>query len=226
MSKHDAIDVAIIYNIESCLGNIDFMRYRQKITGRIIEVNEYGEEINQIGKIVGDKLLLSLAINDGISRFDIFDVEAHLMQIGEIVYDFDCMDWHSSIYNFYGGEILNQDLLILNRIEILPPYRKNGIGKYVIKDFYSNFIQGAALFALKCFPIQHEAGVMENKDEWNNLMGYDKMERNFKKAFNRLSNYYKKIGFDNVPELESNEIMFINPVFKNKNFKKIILNDW
>lgn len=226
MSKHDAQGIAINYNIGSCLGNIEFMRYRQKITGSIIEVDQYGKEINQIGKIVGDKLLLSLAINDEISRFDIFDIEAHLMQIGEIVYDFDSMDWHSSIFDFYGGDILNEDLLILNRIEILPPFRKNGIGKYVIKDFYSNFIQGVALFALKCFPIQHEAGILENKDEWNNLMGYDKMEKNFEKAFNRLSNYYKKIGFDNVPELDNNEIMLINPVFRNKKFEKIILNEW
>lgn len=225
MSKHD-IDVAICYNIESCLGDLDFMRYRQKIIGRIIEVDECGKEINQVGKIVGDKLLLGMAINDGKSLFNIFDVEAHLMQIGEFVYDFDSRDWDDSIYDFYNNQVEYNDLLILSRIEILPMYRKNGIGKYVIKDFYNNFIQGASLFVLKCFPIQHECGLLDEKNEWNNSMEYDRMETKFKLAFNKLSGYYKKIGFELIPKLNNNEIMFINPIIRNKNFEKIILNEW
>jgi GNAT superfamily N-acetyltransferase len=141
--------------------------------------------------------------------------------VGEIVYDFEENDFVQPIRDFY-DDLWENDILILNRIEIFPEYRGMGIGKHLIKDLYNNFIQGCALFVLKCFPLQAEAGTLDRHKEHAIKMGYLDFEKDKAKSFKKLHSYYKSIGFLNIPSI-SKEYMFMNPIVKNKKFQSIVL---
>lgn len=219
--KLDDISTEVTYRISSCLGIIEETRYDQNIFGDIIEVDGYGNKLNDIGQIKANKLLLGEAANNGCSIFSVVDMDPETLEMGEVVYDFQENDFVHSIRDFY-DDLWETDILILSRIEIYPEYRGMGIGKYFIKDMYNNFIQGCGLFVLKCFPLQAEAGLYDRHKDRAIKMGYEGFEKDQSKAFKKLHSYYKSLGFENIPSIKK-EYMFMNSKLKNKKFQGILL---
>lgn len=213
------------YNVASCLGDVDVNRFCQEINGNLIARN-YEDETEQtiIGKLTGFKILLDEGVNNDWNAYDIFDAQRTIFSIAEIIYDFETDSWNKKIEKFYDNNIVENDLLILDRIEILPAYKGFGIGKRWIKDFYMNFSQEVSLFVLKAFPLQLEADAALGQNmEWREKMNYSNDEQNEKKANAKLLNYYKSIGFQLIPKL-SKDILFINPCLSNKKLDKIVFD--
>ncbi|UWX60371.1 hypothetical protein N0B40_18470 [Chryseobacterium oranimense] len=210
----------IEYKIFSNLGDKGSYRFSQTIYGELSVSDEMGNNKKTIGKLTGEKLLLNEARNHNWDSQSIFDNEAHTLEIGEAIYDFDYEDWHDNIKNKFDEEIYENDLLILSRIEILPKYQGKGIGQKWIKDFYINFIQGCGLMALKVFPLQCESDYTLGRDQnWCDEMKYSNMEKGGD-AFESLLKFYLKIGFQIFPEI-SKKIVFINPFLRNEKFEQI-----
>jgi GNAT superfamily N-acetyltransferase len=213
----------ITYKIFSSLEYTENNRYVQDITGEITRLNEDQQTYTVIGHLSAYKILLGVAEEAGWDAFSIFDVYHYTLEIGEQVYDLQKDTWDDKILKYYDDNVFGSDLLIGSQIEILPAYRGQGIGPKAIKDLYNNFIQGCALFAIKCFPLQSEALLDERSEPFAVSMCYDKMEKDYRKAFRRLSKFYKSIGFENIPGLPK-EIMLINPWLGNKKFEAIELD--
>jgi GNAT superfamily N-acetyltransferase len=100
-------------------------------------------------------------------------VDQATLNVGEHIYDFEKDEWDKNVRGHYKSDLFYSDMLILARIEILPAYRGQGVGPKAIKDLYNNFIQGCALFALKCFPLQAEYHLEEPTDPFHVGMCYD-----------------------------------------------------
>ncbi|HEV7333252.1 MAG TPA: hypothetical protein VGN63_19610 [Flavisolibacter sp.] len=224
--KIPSIDyIHVKYTIVSSLGMMEGARFAQEITGNIELTDEEGKTTTDIGLIEGYKLLFDVGADAGADPLEIMDVTASTMDVAGEVYDSSTNTWRDEIYNLFKGEISGSNLLIGCRIQILPEHRKKGIGKKVIKDFYNNFIQGCGLFGIKCFPLQHEAGMLDdddmNKTPLRGAMNYQNFEKNYDKACKQLCSYYKKLGF--TPLSHNKEIMVINPSLKNRKFDAIKL---
>jgi len=226
INKIDYTHVYIQYTIESSFIPVQAGRYKQQING----VMYYSPGIDEpeksveIGKITAEKLLLGEACENGYPGASVFDEDALVMEIGEAIYDFEKDDFSEAVREYL--EISFMDLLIISRLEILPPYRGNDIGKYAIKDLYNNFIGGCGLVALKCFPLQLESRILEmdpTTPKFNKDMQYDSLERDEEQSNYKLLAYYTSMGFKYIPEL-SESLLFLTPAIINRTFDKIKLD--
>ena len=218
------IAISIAYNINSCIGLLYEEHYCQRIKGTLT-ASFYGEDgkiikTTEIGQLKGTKVLVWKAINNGVDIFDVFDTERNLLEIGEKIWDFEGDNFLSQLDDFYGGVLEYGDVLVLDRIETISEYRGHDLGKYWIKNFYNNFCSETGIFVLKNFPLQHENNIPDSeKKEWQDKMEYHKMDQDFDASDKKLFNYYKRLGFKKIPSID--DLLFINPIIKNKLFSKI-----
>ena len=96
-----------------------------------------------------------------------------------------------------GYEIFGEGLLILDRLEILPPFRGKGLGPAVIQTLIRSMGGGAGLVALKPFPLQLEGPSTRSLrvDTFRQQMGYEQMSQDARKATKSLKAYYASMGF-------------------------------
>jgi GNAT superfamily N-acetyltransferase len=223
-NKIDYTQVYIQYSIESSFAPSEASRYLQNINGTIYysPVMDDTENRVQIGIIKAAKLLLGEAGDNGYSGNAVFDSDALAMETGEAIYDFEKDDFSEAAYKHLTISFL--DLLIVSRMEILPQYRGNDIGKYAIKDLYNNFIGGCGLLALKYFPLQLERRMQERDlSKWTSDMQYASMEADEEKSKYKLLAYYTGMGFQYIPEI-SESLLFLTPAITNRRFDKIKLD--
>lgn len=211
----------IDYKFTSPLGYLEGSRYVTTISGDIIQEDENDEEIATVGRTTLKLVLVSLAINNNYDLYEIFDEDAPLFEIGQAIFDFEYGEIKEKIQDYYNGEIVNSDICVIERIEILPPYRENNLGKKILKDIYNRFGSTCGLFVLKSFPLQFETEGAEASD-WNKQMQLDAFEKNEKKAIQNLKRFYKLCGFKTIPGI-SKSLMFINPLMRNSKMDKIEL---
>lgn len=223
IDKIDYTHVFIQYSIESSFMEAGAGRYKQQINGVLFLDPGIDEPLPpvEIGKITAEKLLLGQAADDGYPSMSVFDTDALVLEIGEGVYDFESNDFSEACYESF--DIPFMDLLILARLEILPAYRGNDIGKYAIKDLYNNFIGGCGLMTLKCFPLQLEGSQNDPPSAREpNEMQLDSLETDEELSMYKLLAYYTSMGFKYIPEL-SESLLFLTPAFKNPEFEEIRL---
>lgn len=148
---------------------------------------------------------------------------AHAANCGESLYD--CMDAHSGdISDYYellysGSEangMLNErtakmlalipsqsNLLVIHRIELLPPYRGFGLGMVVIRHMIGRFGAGAGLIALQAYPLQLEKyHPPEEPQAWRNDMQMEQFNSDATKAKTGLRAYYQRLGFRRIEDTD------------------------
>ncbi len=219
-------DFKIEYNIESALGDLGETRFCQNIHGKLLTyTSDDCTNATLVGKLFGRKLLLDDAMNADFDFYRIFDNYSSTFEIGEVIFDFDSGDYSEILLENYENIISHLNLIILERIEILPDFRKNEIGKKFLKDFYNNFHQGCDLIVLKVFPIQLEFDSPLGRDEfWHKKMEYNDLEKDEELAKYKLLNFYTKMGFEFIPEL-SEDLVFLCPALKNEKFESINIDE-
>jgi GNAT superfamily N-acetyltransferase len=225
-TKHEDYEFKIEYNIESALGDLGETRFCQNIHGKLLANLSYdGTNESLVGKLFGRKLLLDDALNADFDFYGIFDNYSSTFDIGEVIFDFESGDYKKILLEHYENTVSHLNLLILERIEILPDFRKNEIGKKFLKDFYNNFHQGCDLVVLKVFPIQLEFDSPLGRDEfWHKKMEYNNLEKDEELAKYKLLNFYTKMGFEFIPEL-SDDLVFICPPLKNEKLDAINMDE-
>ena len=137
----NCIDIQFKYEFESCLGDTEGSHYIQDIKASIVRCDEQVDEPLLIGQSKIKILLLEQAMNDDYSIYDVFDTYDYTMRIGRMIYNFDhdCITPDLYMKLFGKKDMLNSNICIFERLEILPEYRGLGIGAKFIKDKYINF---------------------------------------------------------------------------------------
>lgn len=181
------------------------------------EVNDFLYEVS--GEILcpGEDLAEGAETFVGVFRLFYVDVEGTLEAD---IHPFDVFDAHSeetcdfyeTIYNGTGdvfkgfkeevaeeGDVIGLNLLIIDRVEILPRFRGKRIGLWVMKRLIDRFRHGAGLVAIKPFPLQFESGA-EKAQGWRKKMRLGDLPRDEERSRKRLCGYYEQIGFEGVAE--------------------------
>lgn len=225
----DNDEVLFRYSMESCIGEMEQARYINEIhidiIGRTIDGIEY-----KMGEAERKILLLSLACNDNVDPFDIFDYSQSLMEIGDVIYDYDqgwLKDEITSVCN-----IEHPDICVFERLCILPQYRGLGLAKKLVKDNVMRLGDSCGLIVMKPFPLQCEGtmdGDVERAREFQYRsnpfeadMEHDHMEQDPDIALKQLVKYYKSIGYFTIKGMK--DLMFICPSAINKKLDKIDIN--
>lgn len=221
MRESDSIFLSIEYKMVSDVPNYEPDRYVNRYSVKVFASNLDADTNLEIGRGVVKLILESLALDDQYSMYDVFDSSHATMELGSEIYDFDEWQIKDEIRICPGYDIINQNILFLERLELAKDYRGHGIGKKIIRDILERFFSSAGLIALKAYPLQFESS--RGSDEtWAKKVALEGLEEDEEKARYKLYHYYQNLGFEN---LLRNEFFFMNPAKKNKIFEKLFLDD-
>jgi GNAT superfamily N-acetyltransferase len=167
--------------------------------GDLIDVGEGGDRI-AVGKFGCYYMDIDRALNDGMPACDVFDAYASTIVFYDKIFDAKTEEYSSRIEKLCHGTPLNRNVLILDRLEILPKYRGKKLGLEVLRHMIQRFGAGAGLVALKAFPLQFEAqGSRDETDKWRSQLNLSKFKLDEKIATTKLITYYTKLGFERLP---------------------------
>jgi len=88
------------------------------------------------------------------------------------------------------------NILILDRIEILPRFRHKGLSGKINREMIRHFSAKTSLVALKAFPLQFEAKSPDNcPSEWEAAMKLEELPADQATATQKLMDLYSDLGF-------------------------------
>ena len=98
------------------------------------------------------------------------------------------------------GDVTFRNILVINRVEILPAYRGMGIGLATIWNLIRRDSAGCGIVALKAFPFQYRAGRLSYLEEsdWDKKMEYDPYSQTMEFAHEKLLFYLMRLGFKRI----------------------------
>ena len=190
-------NIKIEYKFNSYLGPLESQRYINEYKVKIYNIDEEVTPIKKelIGKANLSLILLSLVMNDEMDFYEVFDHSQFLFEIGQTIFDFDREEFKESLLEEIESGSAN--LLVIDRLELLPQWRHKGIGKKIIKDMILRFSGCCDLIVLKAFPLQKEAANSDtNISEWRKKMQMDILPGDEEFSFLKVYSYYQKIGFE------------------------------
>jgi GNAT superfamily N-acetyltransferase len=120
-----------------------------------------------------------------------------------VLFDDEGAEFSEAVLKVCGEEVFGRNLLLLDRIEILPAYRGYGLANLVTKALIRRFGKGAGMAVIKPFPLQFEMdlpGEASEWKEWRQRMGYSEMKGSQASATKSLKAFYKRLGFNAVPK--------------------------
>jgi hypothetical protein len=106
------------------------------------------------------------------------------------------------------GDVPFRNILVINRVEILPAYRGMGIGLAAIWDIIQRHSAGCGIVALKAFPLQFSSGSRSGRlsfleeSDWNKKMRYDPHSYTMEFAHEKLIFHLMKFGFKRIGDTE------------------------
>lgn len=173
------------------------------VTGHVFEIHTVPEEPSEKEVLVGKgKLSLiqfGLAMDAGFPLQDVMDASSTILSMSESlfswekdVHPFEKLDAH-----FEEDPIFNADVCFVEQLEILPAFRGQGIGRAMLISIARKFDNSCGLIVLKAFPLQHEARLTGEVDEWGKAMRYDELEQDLERAQYQLFGWYQKMGLKN-----------------------------
>ena len=169
------------------------------IDGKVLAFTESDRKV-RVGSFAVILIDIETAVNESESIFDVFDVSSKTIDYYGL-YKSD-LEFKPSVIKALGGyERWAPNMLILDRLEILPRFRGHGAGLRILRCLQLQFSAGCGLVVMKPFPLQFEGGTPEeNKDEEEFIrMRLDQFSTTFEKALKGLQTYYGRLGFVKVP---------------------------
>ena len=106
------------------------------------------------------------------------------------------------------GDVPFRNILVINRVEILPAYRGMGLGLAAIWDIIQRHSAGCGIVALKAFPHQFRSGSRSGRlsfleeSDWNKKMRYDPHSYTMEFAHEKLIFHLMKFGFKRIGDTE------------------------
>lgn len=149
------------------------------------------------------------AVGRGYDLAEVCDLDGAVFEFYGQLFDRRTRRLRQSVCALAGCEALFGNLLILDRLEILPAYRGRGVGLWCVERCVQQQARGCALVALKYFPLQFEhAGLWPR--EWQEKMRLEGYGRDRRASRAKLREYYARLGFRRVP---GTEMMVLNPAW-------------
>lgn len=217
----DANDIYIEYHFDSSLGRMGTDRYVNAYKVAIYSEDHLQDPIKRtlIGKAELSLVLLTLMMNQRMSYQLVFDNTQFLSELGETIFDYETNDFREPLLNEEGAD--SNNLLVINRLELLPKWRKKNIGKKVIKDIIWRFSGCFGLVILKAFPLQQEFQYPnDQKSPWETEMKMVDFSQDEEFSNYKVFAYYLSLGFS---KLENTDYFYINSACQNAKFEAIEL---
>ena len=158
------------------------------------EVRQAGSNIG-VGRMSALLVQVGRVADAGKDLFEIMDDESS--ELGKCHIAFfkaeDC-DYKDAIREQF-VDVFGLDLLIINRVEVEPAFRRKGLGLLAVSRMIDIFGENCGLVAMKPFPLQFR-GCLD--PGWNPPEGIEDSEVAFRDATKKLRSYWSRAGFRRV----------------------------
>jgi len=198
--------ITITYNFQSLVKDIDETETSaeeetQEISGEIFFMNE-----DLVSKKIGRLLLVHLNLDEILKNdtdiFSILDTNGSLFHYYDTIIGDDSgfVELDSLVLDHYENNsedfFLNSfNLLIIDKIEILPEFRGKDIVKKVIKNA-GNLFLGTDLIVLNAYPLQFDYFEESyGMDEWEKSLKLEEFSQDGEVGTDKLIKAYEKSGF-------------------------------
>jgi GNAT superfamily N-acetyltransferase len=190
---------------EAELEDNDPSHYRYVTVGTVVGIDE-AEQETEVGHFRLSYIDVCAAMNARASVFDIFDLTQETFDYYSAIFNVETLGPSPELSDLFKGEVWPGNVLILDRLEILPRFRGHNLGLVVMRRMIERFGAGAAVVAIKPFPLQHTYTPDEEEEhEWQLKMKLDNLDKNLRRATAKLRRHYAKLGFKSM---KGTEFMF------------------
>lgn len=168
--------------------------YIYTTSGELIRANDDSEAL--AGKFTLHYVDVDRAMDEKMSIFDVFDAYSHTFEYHDALFGANSPDFSDRLTKTLKHEAFGGNVLILDRLEILPEYRGRGLGLSVMRRLIKRFSGGAAIVVMKPYPLQFESETRDQaKEAWRSELGLAELGRNQRAATKKLFDYYGRLDF-------------------------------
>ena len=196
MSREEDFVILMTWSSESFVSDYpDPHDFVYETSGDLFNLNEFeGREF--IGKFRVYYADVERAMRQREPIYHVFDAHsAEVEEYYEPIFGSEGYDFNENLLEVVSHEIFGYNLLILDRLEILPQYRRKKLGLTILHHMIERFSAGASIVAMKPFPLQFEPIKDKDKKKWRDKMLLDQFPTDENIAKEKLYNYYRKLGF-------------------------------
>ena len=202
-SRVDADEVFTAVEFSAGFSHGDYHRWLPSIAAKLSNYDEDGEP-ELVATAVFYKAELESAARNGYLPGYLLDTESSTAPYIDLFCETDdgssFIDEVEDAVGFLPG---GRDLLIADRIEILPRYRGHGLAERLIDDASQMFGGFAELIVLKPFPLQFEYHQKErNISAWEERIDAAGFQADEPFAQKKLIGHYEKMGFKKIENTE------------------------
>ena len=86
--------------------------------------------------------------------FDVLDTHAETVEYYDVIYGRSESEFNDTLLSLLNDDIFLSNLLIIDRLEILPSYRGRNLGLIIMRRLIQRFSWGVGVIAIKPFPLQ------------------------------------------------------------------------
>ncbi|MFP3940907.1 MAG: hypothetical protein ACLF0P_11420, partial [Thermoanaerobaculia bacterium] len=141
-------------------------------TGDVVLVDDYDREM-VVGRHRAYYVDLEAAYSAGFtSRHEIFDTEGATEEYYSALFEPGVPGFRIEVERLFGCEIVDLNVLILDRLELLPEVRGRGLGLAIMRRRIERFGAGCGIVGIKPFPLQCEPRDLDSPDRgWRAKLG-------------------------------------------------------
>ena len=158
------------------------------------------------GRFDASYIYVDNSLVDGVKLYDVMDTcSAETAEIYETLFNPHTAEIREDVKEIL-GDVTFRNILVVNRVEILPAYRGMGLGLATIWNIIQRHSAGCGIVALKAFPFQFRPGGWSGRlcdleeSDWNRKMGYDPYSYTMEFAHEKLIFHLMKLGFNRIGE--------------------------
>ena len=141
---------------------------------------------------------------NGVKLSGVMDAySAEIAEIYETLFDPRTDELRKNVKELLGN-VTFRNILVIDRVEILPACRGMGLGLATIWDIIRRHSAACGIVALKAFPFQFSSGSRSGRlsfleeSDWNNKMGYNTHSYTMEFAHEKLIFHLMKFGFRRI----------------------------
>ena len=165
-----------------------------EICGKILSSENQAEKDRIAGMFRIYYADFELGQNHDVTAREILDTHQHTFDYADAVLNSDETPFSKRLLNLLGNEIGNLNFLILDRVELLPKYRGNGVGLLVLRSLIERFGAGTGVVGMKPFPVQFEPKDATDSP-WRRRLRLEQFPTDAKISMRKLRDYYHRLGF-------------------------------
>ncbi|WP_152050798.1 hypothetical protein [Tautonia marina] len=188
-----------LYNLliktDACLYSREDFGYIDVYEGRVI-FSPYEGSPERAGSFMATVLRGTEAISSGYPISELWDYTQSLHDCYSVLFDPRSDEYKKSIRNRF--EPLSLDVLVLDRIEVMPRHRGRYLGLAVADRMINVLGRGCGLVVCRPLPLQFSERVMADPVKRMELALDEFDPQDWDGACSRLRHYWSKLGFERI----------------------------